>query len=170
MGAVLIDGDSMKKLIAVALCVAVAGCGTYPLGNAYPLHGETRDQLRLAVLDCQDRAKNEANTSGRVAASFVAGLTIIGAPIAIAEERRKTREVWRDCMNEKGYRVIDPDGAVTEPKAAPAPAIAVGAPPAAVAPSKDTASQLQKLEDLRTKGLINEDEYKEKRKEILAGF
>ena len=40
------------------------------------------------MLVCKDNAKNEANTAARVAGSFVAGLTIIGAPIAIEEEKR----------------------------------------------------------------------------------
>lgn len=93
---------------AIALSLSLAGCGTYSLGVAHPQNGETRDQVRLAVLDCQDQARNEANTDARVAGSFVAGLTIIGAPIAIAEERRKTREVWQKCMADKGYRVEPP--------------------------------------------------------------
>lgn len=59
----------------------------------------------MHILTCKDKAATEANTDARVAGSFVAGLTIIGAPIAIAEERRKQREVFAACMTERGYRV-----------------------------------------------------------------
>ena len=185
----------MKKTLSIAgLCFALSGCGTYSLGRAFPQNGETQDQVRLAVLDCQDRAKNEANSDGRVAASFVAGLTIIGAPIAIAEERRKTREVWQDCMKAKGYRVEPPEDGTTAkyapagpgksyessapskplvpelPKTTSAKAASPTATAAiAVTPTlaKDAVSQLEKLNELRTKGLITDAEFQDKRKAIL---
>ena len=183
-----------KTAAVVLLCSALTGCGTYSLGRAFPQKGETQDQVRLAVLDCQDKAKNEANTDGRVAASFAAGLTIIGAPIAIAEERRKTREVWQECMKAKGYRVEPPDDG-TQAKYAPAgpgksyenpaPALAADpvapvaeppkvatpkvaeANPATSAPVRDATAQLEKLNELRAKGLITDAEYQSKRKAIL---
>lgn len=196
----------MSKVVAIVVaCSALTACGTYSLGRAFPQNGETQDQVRLAVLECQDRAKNEANTDGRVAASFVAGLTIVDAPIAIAEERRKTREVWQDCMKVKGYRVEAPDDAgapkyapagpgktnenmmttqavdvqkATPPKAsAPVPAAMTATAPLAAAPAqiatvkdapaRDAAAQLEKLNELRAKGLITEAEYQEKRKTVL---
>lgn len=185
----------MKQIaIAVGLCLPLVGCGTYQLGRAFAQNGETQDQVRLAVLDCQDRARNEANSDERVAASFVAGLTIVGAPIAIAEERRKTREVWQDCMKAKGYRVEPPDK-VTPEKAAPAssvtysqnpvpstPALAESPKQSALQPTlpsasnansgspksaKDATAALEKLNELRAKGLITDAEYQEKRKAIL---
>jgi hypothetical protein len=111
--------STIAVLAATAIC---SGCGSYPLGTAFPERNQSKDETRLAVLECQDRAKNEANSDARVAGSFVAGLTIVGAPIAIAEERRKTREVWQDCMLAKGYRVVPPPGMALDAKtAAPAP-------------------------------------------------
>ena len=185
----------MKKAWAITgLCLAFSGCGTYPLGRAFPQNGETQDQVRLAVLDCQDRAKNEANSDGRVAAAFIAGLTIVGAPIAIAEERRKTREVWHDCMKAKGYRVEAPDDAPTAkyvpagpgksyetsppitksavPESTPTPPARAATPAvaAAIAPTptpKNVTLQLEKLQELRSKGLITEVEFQDKRKAIL---
>lgn len=97
----------MKKLILLTVLL-LAGCGTFPLGTSYPMNGQTRAETDAAILVCKDRAKNEANTDERVAGSFVAGLTIIGAPIAIAEERRKQREVFAQCMTERGWRVEAP--------------------------------------------------------------
>ena len=192
----------MKRLSAILLpCLLLAGCGSFPLGTSYPQQGQTQAQTDMNILVCKERAKNEANTDARVAGSFVAGLTIVGAPIAIAEERRKQREVFAECMTAKGYRVEPPgEGGsagyrpagpvgnqtpapyvapqVAQPVAPPAPqpvaAIATPAPAPAPAPvttasspAKDTAAQLQKLNDLRAKGLITEAEYNQKRKEIL---
>jgi hypothetical protein len=62
----------------------------------------------MNILYCKDRAKTEASTDARVAGSFIAGLTVVGAPIAIAEERRKQREVFAQCMSERGYTVVPP--------------------------------------------------------------
>lgn len=99
----------MKKSISIALAaLALTGCGTYPLGTSYPQSGQTRAETDMNILVCKDRAQTEANTDARVAGSFVAGLTIIGAPIAIIEERRKQREVFAQCMTERGYRVDAP--------------------------------------------------------------
>lgn len=97
----------MKKLILLA-CVALAGCGSFPLGTSFPQQGQTRSVMDQDILVCKDHAKDEANTDARVAGSFIAGLTIVGAPIAIAEERRKQREVFAQCMTDRGYRVVPP--------------------------------------------------------------
>lgn len=88
--------------------LALTGCGSFPLGTVYPSGGQTVAQRDADMLFCKDRAKDEANTDGRVAASFLAGLTIIGAPVAIAAERSKQREVFAACMGERGYRVEPP--------------------------------------------------------------
>jgi hypothetical protein len=93
----------------IVIPFVLAGCGSFPLGTAYPTGGQTHNELQLDVLVCQDRAQKEANTAERQAASFVAGLTIIGAPFAIEAERAKQREVWQQCMREKGYTVKPPE-------------------------------------------------------------
>ena len=111
--------STIAVLAATAICL---GCGSYPLGTAFGERGQSKDEARLATLECQDRARNEANSDARVAGAFIAGLTIVGAPIAIAEERRKTREVWQDCMFSKGYKVVPPPGMALDAKtAAPTP-------------------------------------------------
>ena len=98
----------MKRLSVAAICLAVAGCGSFPLGTVYAAKGQTTQQRDAEMLVCKDRAKNEANTDARVAGSFLAGLTIIGAPIAIEAEKSKQREVFAQCMTERGYRVEPP--------------------------------------------------------------
>lgn len=94
----------MRKTLIV-LPLFLAGCGSYPLGTSYPLQAQTQDQTDLAILVCKEKAKQAIQTPGRLTASFVAGLTIIGAPIAIADARRAEREAFSECMTAKGYRV-----------------------------------------------------------------
>lgn len=96
------------RAAALLVCVALSACGTFPLGTSYPLQGQTRAQTDQSIAECQLRAHEEANSPSRVAGSFVAGATLVGAPVAVAEERRKQREVFAQCMTERGYRVVPP--------------------------------------------------------------
>lgn len=64
--------------------------------------------MNIDNLVCKDKAKTEANTAGRQAASFIAGATIIGAPVAIEAEKAKQREVYAACMDARGYVVVPP--------------------------------------------------------------
>lgn len=95
-------------------------------------------------------------------------------------------------MEAKGYRILPPNDqaasaapasntpstpqpALTPPAPLPKSAVvAPASPPTAAAPAtrqtssgKDEAAQLQILKELRDKGLITEEEYEKKRKEIL---
>lgn len=160
------------RVVLSSISLFCAGCGSFPLGTAYPLQGQSRDQTQMNVLICQDQAKNEANSNARVAGSFIAGLTIVGAPIAIAEERRKQREVWADCMTAKGYRVVPPDDAPKQATASPPQATPArtALPPSSQEPSpsaRDDAAQLTKLKDLHDRRLITDAEYEAKREQIL---
>lgn len=83
----------------------LAGCGTFPLGTSTALQGQTQQQLQQDILWCKDQAHTAANTPGRQAAYFAAGLTIIGAPAAYENEKALQREVYAKCMTDKGYRV-----------------------------------------------------------------
>lgn len=96
------------KLAITLLCLGLVGCGSFPLGTSYPQKGQTQPETDAAILFCKDRAKDEASTPGRVTGSFVAGATIVGAPVAIAEDRRKQREVFAACMRERDFYVVPP--------------------------------------------------------------
>jgi hypothetical protein len=98
----------MKKSLIVVAALALTACGSFPLGTSFPQNGQTQATVDTDILICKDRAKNEASTDARIAGSFVAGLTIVGAPVAIAEDRRKQREVFAQCMTERGYTVVAP--------------------------------------------------------------
>lgn len=98
----------MIKFATTLLCLTLVGCGSFPLGTSYPQKGQTQAETDAAILFCKDRAKDEASTPGRVAASFVAGATIVGAPVAIAEDHRKQREVFATCMHERDFYVVPP--------------------------------------------------------------
>jgi hypothetical protein len=97
----------MKKVVLLA-ALALIGCGSFPLGYVHAPDGVTKVQMEQDMLVCKDRAFHEANTNERQAGSFLAGLTIIGAPIAIEAEKAKQREVFKFCMENRGYRVTPP--------------------------------------------------------------
>lgn len=95
----------MRLIHLTPLLLALTGCGSYVLGYVQPQVGKTDQDRQTDMLICKDQAKIETDTDARVAGSFVAGLTIVGAPIAIAAAREKEREVFARCMNAKGYQV-----------------------------------------------------------------
>lgn len=90
--------------IAIAI-VSITGCGSFPLGTAYAPPGVTQHQLDFDILSCKDRAHHEANTSERQIGSFLAGMTLVGVPIAIEAEKAKQREIYKQCMEARGYRI-----------------------------------------------------------------
>jgi len=93
-----------STLLAALLC---AGCGTFQLASSVtPPEGKSKEQQQLDNLTCKDRAKLEANTTGRQTGAFVLGMTIVGAPVAFEMEKAKQREVFADCMQAMGYRVV----------------------------------------------------------------
>lgn len=96
------------KATLIITTLLLAGCGSFPLGTSYPSQGQTREQTQADVLWCKDQAHTAANTPGRQVGSFLAGVTIIGAPIAYENEKQFQREVFARCMTEKGYRVEPP--------------------------------------------------------------
>lgn len=92
----------------ILVCLGLAGCGSFPLGTAYAQQGQTRAQLDADILFCKDKARTEADTSARQVGNFIAGLTLVGIPVAVADERRVQREIYAQCMTERGYRVVPP--------------------------------------------------------------
>lgn len=100
----------MKQIAAVCIVGALlTGCGTFQLATSViPKENKTQDQMNLDNLMCKDRAKIEANTPGRAVGSFIAGATLIGAPVAIEAEKSKQREVYKACMESRGYVVVPP--------------------------------------------------------------
>ena len=106
--------DKGKLLIVVTAVIGLAGCGTFQLSSgAIPNSPKTQEQMQLDNLTCKDQAKLEANTAARQAGAFALGFTIVGAPLAFELEKAKQREVYKECMEKRGYRVLPPaDGSV----------------------------------------------------------
>jgi hypothetical protein len=101
--------NALKTLLITASCFALAGCGSFQLaGSVIPKTAKTQDQMNLDNLICKDKAKIEANTAARAAGSFVAGVTLVGIPVAIEAEKAKQREVYKECMETRGYVVVPP--------------------------------------------------------------
>lgn len=97
----------MRSAILVA-AVLVAGCGSFPLGRTVPPLTKTAEQHQLDQLTCKDQAFQSANSSERQAGNFLMGLTIVGTPIAWEIEKKHQREVFKNCMEARGYTVIPP--------------------------------------------------------------
>lgn len=94
---------------AAAVCVSVVlltGCGSFQLAaSVAPTSPKTPDQMNLDTLLCKDKAKVETNTAGRAVGNFVAGATLVGIPVAVEAEKAKQREVFKQCMESRGYAV-----------------------------------------------------------------
>ncbi len=173
------------RVIAVLATVLLTSCGTFQLSSgAIPITPKTQEQQQLDTLSCKDQARLEASTAGRQTGAFLLGMTIVGAPLAFELEKSKQREVYKTCMEARGYRVLPPaDQAAAAPQTTgpqptlqavpppPPPATQQTSPPptstTTSSSNRDEAAQLQKLKELRDKGLISDDEYQRKRKEIL---
>lgn len=146
----------MNKTAVAFACIALAGCGTFPLASGVNHPSKTQQEMQLDTLACKDRARLAASSAERQAGAFALGLTIIGAPLAYELDKRKQREVFKSCMEARGYEVLPPaDG---QSSAAPAPG---------ASPADNATAQLEHLRDLRQKGLITEAEYQQKRQVIL---
>lgn len=105
----------MKKLcLLLILCItSLTSCGTFVLGTAVPQTSKTANQQQLDNLDCKDKARLAASTTDRQVGAFLLGMTIIGAPVAFEIEKSKQREVFKSCMEGKGYKVIPASDAST---------------------------------------------------------
>ena len=150
------------KIIFFLPLFCVACGGTFPLaGGIGAPYGKTADQQQNDILFCKDQARNEANADGQQAKAFLMGLTIVGAPIAIENEKTLQREVFAKCMTAKGYSIAPvQEKKVEVPKTQPIQAIASNL-------KQDEAVQLEKIKNLRDRGLITNEEYEQKRKAVL---
>lgn len=98
----------LKLAASGAAIAALAACGSVPLGTVSSTTHTTRERDQ-DILFCKDWAKNQTDTNGRVAASFLLGLTIVGAPFAIMSANDKMRALYGQCMTERGYTWIPPE-------------------------------------------------------------
>ena len=70
--------------------------------------GQSVAQRDSDMAICKVKAYEAANTKERQAGAFVAGMTIVGAPLAIEDEKKLQRKIFKECMEEKGYAVEPP--------------------------------------------------------------
>ena len=179
--------QTTRGILASVRIVGITGCGTFQLSSGViPLTRKTQEQLQLDDLQCKDQAKLAANTTGRQTGAFLLGMTIVGVPVAFEMEKAKQREVYKSCMEAKGYSILPPNDnqqtTAAAPELLPSP---VSPPPlpqlielkpvaaqavatsAAPVPNRDEAAQFKKLKELFDKSLITKEEHEKKRKEIL---
>lgn len=154
----------MRKL-AILCVVSLTGCGSFQLANGVmPVRPKTQEQIQLDTLSCKDRAKMEANTSERQAGNFVAGMTLVGIPVAIEAEKAKQREVFKACMEERGYHVTPAADDKQPPKPEFQKVERMKLPTEQVSDKLDA---LKRLKEAHDKGLLTDDEYAAKRKAIV---
>jgi hypothetical protein len=101
--------QNAKVLLVLLLAIGIAACGTYSLGNVRPQTNRTADQQQLDTLTCKDQASLAVSSAGHQTADFFLGLTVVGAPVAYANDKARARGVFADCMRARGYVVTLPD-------------------------------------------------------------
>jgi hypothetical protein len=115
-----------KIFLPLLMTCGVAACGTYNLGNVRPQPNRTADQQQLDTLTCKDQASLAVNSAGHQTADFFLGLTVVGAPVAYANDKARARAVFADCMQARGYVVTSPGQSVPPTSTA---AVATTPPP-----------------------------------------
>lgn len=84
------------RILITCLIVTLAGC-SYPLaGGILPLRGQDARDVQLDQLTCARQAEQHG---GADAAGWI---PIAGIPM----ERHIRREEFKNCMEEKGYKVL----------------------------------------------------------------
>ncbi len=76
------------------------------------------------------------------------------------------RRMSRRTARRTSRRTSKRQAAMQQPQAAPPPPSAAASPPAAEEP--DYAAEIEKLADLKAKGIITEEEFEAKRKQVLG--
>jgi hypothetical protein len=82
---------TILRLALISLPLMTAACGTYNLGNVRPQANKTADQQQLDMLTCKDQASLAVNSAGHQTADFFLGLTVVGAPVAYANDKVAVR-------------------------------------------------------------------------------
>lgn len=103
----------MRRILALLLTAALSGC-SFTLGMVNLPPGTTQAQRDTAILVCKDRANQQNAESGKAAAEFALGASLIGFPAGVQMEIDAKREAFTKCMNARGY-LVRPPGA-TLPK------------------------------------------------------
>lgn len=98
----------MRSTLTLIACVALAGCGSYPLGTAYPTNGQTQTEMDTALIVCKNQAEAASNTTERNVKGALLRATLIGAPVAVQTERYVARQEFAKCMTARGFTVVTP--------------------------------------------------------------
>jgi hypothetical protein len=162
-----VNPSSFRRLLAVvAICGGVAGC-TFSTSNVVPAGGNLYTVTREAKTTFNrniDTLKEQARGD---AAKFCAER---GRQLQVVDVTAARPFLTTGFISAKvTFRAVDPNEAAA-PAAEPAPGpAAVGAPGAAeVPPSGDLYSQLIKLDDLRKRGILTEEEFQAEKRKVLA--
>jgi hypothetical protein len=92
----------MKRTLVLMGALAVSGC-TFPLGWADAQQGQTQEKTKADVAECREFAQNKVD--GAWAGQFLLGATIVGAPAGYEWEKNHKRDLYADCLSQRGYKV-----------------------------------------------------------------
>ena len=100
----------LRNLSLAAAClglgVLASACGTFILGNATPLRGQSAQAHKLDELRCKDEAALAWGQAGRQAGQVMLDLVWpLGQLPRYEWEKSVKREAWRECMEARGYSV-----------------------------------------------------------------
>lgn len=98
----------IQIFVLIPLAMLLFGCVTFDLGTVLPVSGQSVAQRDSDMAVCKVKAYEAANTKERQAGAFIAGMTIVGAPLAIEDEKKLQRKIFKECLEERGYAVEPP--------------------------------------------------------------
>lgn len=186
----------IRRLSIVLSLALLAGPATADTGNApTPVKTVLNSAKRKEKVLVAGKIKRARTLDIFVLADETGEVLINAAnirmPIAVGNDLVVWGRFWGRSDQQPDYReieVIDAAQAGTaqaaalidahsrsEPRPAPAPVAPVSTEPVGAAnnastPSRTTESRLRELDDLKSKGLVNDAEYQDQRKRILSGL
>jgi hypothetical protein len=94
----------MRKF-ALILPMALCACTSFQYGATTPPTTKTIGQQEIDAAHCERAANREINSTSGLITDFLLGTTIIGVPLAIANDRHRAQLAYAQCMAERGYTV-----------------------------------------------------------------
>jgi hypothetical protein len=98
----------MRAVLTLTLALALGGCGHFltPLGTVQPQAGKTSAEQEIARAECTDESRASVETPAGMARALAMGITVVGAPSEIARLQATRKAVFKRCMQDRGYEVV----------------------------------------------------------------
>lgn len=111
---------AMPRCLLYAGALLLCSCGTFQLAsNISSPAGKSAEEQQSDILFCKDQADLAVNSGAHQAGDFLLGFTLIGAPVAYQLDKEQEREVFAQCMTNRGYNLVMPDGSFRQAPSSP---------------------------------------------------